>query len=87
MENKYLQEKYTQCCQLVTEQNLGEAFLVLRELIAECRNNDLTIQLETHNETYRNILAYSFGEVEDPEKKTIFYHCLKHRNVFRLLLP
>jgi tetratricopeptide (TPR) repeat protein len=82
MEYNLLQEKYTKCCQLVTNQRLGEAFALLQELTNESHNNDLTILLENHRETYQNILRYSFGEVEDPEKKAVYYRLL--RNVLDL---
>jgi tetratricopeptide (TPR) repeat protein len=78
MEYKTLQDKYTKCCQLVTDQRLGDAFTLLQELIAESHNNDLNIQLEKHRETYQNILHYSFGEIEDPEKKTVYYRLLRN---------
>jgi tetratricopeptide (TPR) repeat protein len=77
MEYKLLQEKYSRCCQLVTGKQLREAFIVLQELAEESRNGDLLMQVEKHRETYRNILSYSFGNVEDPEKKTVYYRLLR----------
>jgi len=77
MDYKILREKYNKCCQLVTEQRLQEAFLVLEELVATSHNDDLTVQLEKCRETYSNILKYSFGEVEDPEKKTVYFRLLR----------
>lgn len=77
MEYKLLQEKYNQCCQLVTGQRLREAFAVLEELIRESHSGDLAVQLEHHRETFSNILRYSFGEVEDPEKKVVYHRLLR----------
>jgi hypothetical protein len=77
MDYKLLLEKYDRCCQLVIGKQLSEAFLVLTELVKESRNGELTVQLEKHQETYSNILRYSFGEVTDPEKKTVYYHLLQ----------
>jgi tetratricopeptide (TPR) repeat protein len=77
MDFKLLREKYNQCCQLVTEQRLQEAFVVLDGLVAESHNGDLFVQLEHYRETYSNLLRYSFGEVEDPEKKIVYHRLLR----------
>src|ERR1035437_6566001 len=77
MNYKILQGKYIRCCQLVIDKQLYEAFIVLKELVMESRKGDLLVQLENYQETYQNILKYSFGEVEDPQKKTVYYHLLR----------
>jgi tetratricopeptide (TPR) repeat protein len=77
MDYKVLQEKYTRCCHLVITKQLHEVFIVLKELVTQSKNGDLSVQFEHCQDTYRNILKYSFGEVEDPEKKTIYYHLLR----------
>jgi tetratricopeptide (TPR) repeat protein len=77
MEYKLLLEKHNRCCQLVTGKQLREAFLVLTELVKESKNGDLQVKLEEYQETYSNILKYSFGEITDPEKKKIYYHLLR----------
>jgi tetratricopeptide (TPR) repeat protein len=74
---KHLLEKYIKCCQLVTTQRLQESFVVLEELVGECHNEDFSVQLSNYRETYSNILKYSFGEVEDPEKKMIYFRLLR----------
>jgi tetratricopeptide (TPR) repeat protein len=77
MNYKILQEKYNRCCQLVIEKQLYEAFNILKELVIESRKGDLLVQLEHDQETYQNILKYSFGEIADPDKKTIYYRLLR----------
>jgi tetratricopeptide (TPR) repeat protein len=77
MEQSLLIEKYRRVCHLVTSQRLREAFIVLQELAETSRQGDFLNQLENHRETYRNILRYSFGEVEDPEKKTVYFRLLR----------
>lgn len=77
MEYKLLQEKYTKCCQLVTDNRLHEAFGLLQEMIALSPAGELNDQLEEYKVTYTNILRYSFGEVEDPEKKTVYLRLLR----------
>ncbi|HEX2934709.1 MAG TPA: hypothetical protein VHO72_05095, partial [Bacteroidales bacterium] len=77
MEYKILQEKYTKCCQLVTGNRLHEAFAVLQEMLALSPNGALNDKLEDDRITYTNILRYSFGEVEDPEKKTVYRRLLR----------
>ncbi|MFN8206057.1 MAG: tetratricopeptide repeat protein [Bacteroidales bacterium] len=77
MEYALLNEKYKHACQLVTSQRLREAFIILQDLAETSRQGDFLNQLENHRETYRNILRYSFGEVEDPEKKTVYFRLLK----------
>ena len=54
----------------------------MQELAEESHNIDYLNQLENHRETYRNILKYSFGEVEDPQKKEVYFRLL--RSVLRL---
>jgi tetratricopeptide (TPR) repeat protein len=77
MEYKLLQEKYTKCCQLVTNNRLHEAFAVLHEMLAFSPNGELNDELEDDKTTYTNILRYSFGEVEDPEKTTVYLRLLR----------
>jgi tetratricopeptide (TPR) repeat protein len=77
MEHNLLLEKYRHVCQLVTNQRLREAFIVLQDLAETSRQGDFLNQLENHRETYRNILRYSFGEIEDPEKKTVYFRLLR----------
>lgn len=82
MDYKVFSEKYIHCCRLITEKRLREAFILLQELAEESHNIDYLNQLENHRETYRNILKYSFGEVEDPQKKEVYFRLL--RSVLRL---
>jgi tetratricopeptide (TPR) repeat protein len=77
MDYKLLNEKYSACCHLVTNKQLYEAFSVLSDLVKESKNGDLSDKLENYRETYSNILGYSFGEVEDPEKKTVYFKLLR----------
>jgi tetratricopeptide (TPR) repeat protein len=77
MEYKLLHEKYIKCCQLVTGNRLREAFIILQELLEHCPNGELEGKLLEHRETYNNILQYSFGEVEDPEKKAVYFRLLR----------
>lgn len=77
MENKLLLKKHALCCQLVIEKKIHEAFTALQELIDLAHNSDLQTRLDNDRQTYTNILRYSFGEVEDPEKKTVYYHLLR----------
>jgi len=77
MDYTLIDKKYYHCCRLITEKRLREAFVVLQELADESHNSDLLAQLENHRETYRNILKYSFGEVEDPRKTEVYYRLLR----------
>lgn len=77
MENKLLLKKHALCCQLVIEKKIHEAFAALQELVDMAHNSDLQTRLDDNRLTYTNILRYSFGEVEDPEKKTVYYHLLR----------
>jgi tetratricopeptide (TPR) repeat protein len=77
MENKLLLEKHTFCCQLVIEKKIHEAFTALQGLIDLAHNSDLQIRLDNNHQTYTNILRYSFGKIEDPEKKSVYYHLLR----------
>lgn len=77
MDYKILQEKYVLCCQLVTSQRLVESFALLEELVKASQKGDMIIQLENFKETYNNILKYSFGKIEDPGKKAVYFHLLR----------
>ncbi len=77
MENKLLLQKHALCCQLVIEKKIHEAFTALQELTDLAHNSDLQTRLDDNRQTYTNILRYSFGEVEDPEKKAVYYHLLR----------
>ena len=77
MENKLLLQKHALCCQLVIEKKIHEAFTDLQELTDLAHNSDLQTRLDDNRQTYTNILRYSFGEVEDPEKKAVYYHLLR----------
>lgn len=77
MENILLLKKHALCCQLVIDKKIHEAFAALQELMEQIHNSDLQTRLENNRLTYTNILRYSFGEVEDPEKKTVYYHLLR----------
>lgn len=82
MDYTILTEKYNRCCRLITEKRLREAFILLQELAEASHISDYLNQLENHRETYRNILKYSFGEVEDPAKKEVYFRLL--RSVMKL---
>jgi tetratricopeptide (TPR) repeat protein len=77
MENKLLLKKHAHCCQLVIEKKIHEAFAALQELTEQAHNSDLQTRLDDNHQTYTNILRYSFGEVEDPEKKAVYYKLLR----------
>jgi tetratricopeptide (TPR) repeat protein len=77
MENKILLKKHALCCQLVIEKKIHEAFAALQEFVDLAHNSDLQTRLDDNRQTYTNILRYSFGEVEDPEKKSVYYHLLR----------
>lgn len=77
MDYKLLREKYTKCCQLVTHNQLREAFILLQELLEYCPKGELGDKLQEHQETYNNILRYAFGAVEDPEKTAVYFRLLR----------
>jgi len=46
-------------------------------LVTQSKKGDLLIQFEHYQDTYQNILKYSFGAIKDPKKKEVYYHLLR----------
>jgi tetratricopeptide (TPR) repeat protein len=78
MDFNLIQKKYKNCCHLVIEKQLCLVFSNLQELIAETHGTDYKSQLDEYRNIYTNMLKYSFGEFEDPEKKHIYFKLLQN---------
>lgn len=79
---KQLLELHQKIGNSVSENRLKEAFNALAQLSARCRNIDLRNQVDTHFNTYTNVLKYSFGYTNDPERPKILQHL--RRNIVEL---
>ncbi|HYX07101.1 MAG TPA: hypothetical protein VE912_10255, partial [Bacteroidales bacterium] len=77
MTYKQINTQYNKVCELIYHRQLKEAFDELSKLVSLSGNGDHRIELENHEETYRNILKYSFEQVEDPQKEVIYKKLLK----------
>jgi tetratricopeptide (TPR) repeat protein len=56
---------------------LKDAMDSLALLVNQCLNRDLKNQLDSHFDTYRNMLKYSFELTDDPEKEKVYTRLLK----------
>jgi len=63
--------KHQQVVQFVEENRIKEAMDSLGSLAAYCVNRELSLQLDTHRDTYRSMLTYSFELGDDPEKEQV----------------
>ncbi len=77
MTYKELIETYKSIYQLVGKRQISEAFSLLSRLADFCKNVDYRNRLNANQETYRNILKYSFEQGDDPEKKKVFERLVK----------
>lgn len=72
MTREQVERKFTDCCRLVSEHRLNEAFLLLTEMVDEAHLAGLSLQLEELQITYRNLLSYTFRGVRDPQRSRIY---------------
>lgn len=79
---KQLLQLHQLVCSSVSENHLKEAFDALAQLSGRCRNIDLRNQVDTHFNTYTNVLKYSFDYSHDPERPKILQHL--RRNLMEL---
>lgn len=77
MTYKELSEKQGRIVELVDQKRIMEAFRILDNLTEQCRNVDLRTRLTNNEETYRNILKYSFEQGNDPEKEKVYGRLVK----------
>jgi tetratricopeptide (TPR) repeat protein len=72
-----LKTKYTQVFDFINRSRIREAMDTLRDLCNHGRNLDLRMQLDGHNETYFNLLKYSFELSDDPQKELVYNRLIK----------
>jgi len=72
MNNMTIHEKYNEISKLISKKKIKDALDILRELIEQSNKIDFRVQFEKLNDTYQNILKYTFSGVEDPQRKTIY---------------
>lgn len=74
--------QYQAVCGLIAGRKVNEAIDHLKPLADECHNLELSTQLESQVEIYRNLLTYSFARYDDPEKEKVYFRLL--RSLFEL---
>lgn len=80
MELKSIIEKQNEIISLILRNNLGLAFKALSELAYTSRQGEYISEMDNLNQTYKNLLKYSFGKVKDPERDKILSN-LKRRMI------
>ncbi|MBE0652391.1 MAG: hypothetical protein IH594_01255, partial [Bacteroidales bacterium] len=77
MNYKELKEKYGHIKDFIRQKRITEAIRMLEKLAGICRNSDYRNRLGNSEETYRNILKYSFEKGDDPEKEKVYGRMVK----------
>jgi len=72
-----LNSKYHQVFDYIDKSRIREAMDTLRYLCNQGRDLDLRVQLDNHNETYQNLLRYSFELSDDPQKERVYNRLVK----------
>lgn len=72
MTNNEIKKKQEQVVNLVIDGKLATALPLLTELVYISHQGDYLITLENLESTYKNILKYSFGQAQDPQRETIY---------------
>ena len=68
---------YREVCRLIHSRKVTDAIMSLRKLIAETNREFLNQRLDMLEDTYRNILRYSFAETRDPERENVYHYLLR----------
>ncbi len=77
MKHAELKEFHNRVKEFVINRQIKDAFDVLSGLAEQCRDKDLSQQLNAQTDIYRNILKYSFEMGDDPEKEKVYAHLQK----------
>jgi len=77
MNYKELNNKYQQVFDYLSKSRIKDALDILGILCNHCRNRDLRAQLESHADTYLNMLKYAFELSDDPQKEKVHDRLIK----------
>lgn len=72
MELRIAEKKQKKVIEATINNKILDAFKEISEIVYATRNGELITKLENIEQTYRNILKYSFGYAKDPERDKIF---------------
>jgi tetratricopeptide (TPR) repeat protein len=72
-----LKQVYRKVVDQIGKKHIKDALDTIKELSGKCRNTDLKTQLDSHAETYVNILKYSFELGDDPEKEKVYFRLIR----------
>lgn len=72
MELTQVKDKQKKIIEDIISGNLSSAFKLLPEISYLCRKGEFIAEQEELENTYRNILKYSFGNVKDPDREKIY---------------
>lgn len=77
MTYKEILDKHDTVVSLIVQRRIAEAFKMLDKLTDSIRNADFRTRLTNNEDTYRNILKYSFEQGDDPEKEKVYVRLVK----------
>jgi len=72
MSNTEIKNKYDTICKHVVLGEIATALPLLSELVYNSRQGDYIVSLENLENTYKNILRYSFGVAKDPQRGRVY---------------
>lgn len=72
MTYKELSTRYRKVFEYISRSRIQDALDALGYLCNHCRSRDYRLQLDTHSETYLNMLKYAFEMSDDPQKDKVY---------------
>lgn len=72
-----LKAKYIQIFDYIHKSRVKDAMDVLSQLCDSSRNRDFRLHLESHSETYLNMLKYAFELNDDPQKEMVYNRLIR----------
>ncbi|HEX2395701.1 MAG TPA: tetratricopeptide repeat protein, partial [Bacteroidales bacterium] len=72
MTYKELNTRYQRVFEYISKSRIKDALDELGSLCNDCSNRDYSTQLDTHSETYLNMLKYAFELSDDPQKEKVY---------------
>jgi len=69
---KELNTRYQRVFEFISKSRMKDAIDALGYLCSHCRNRDYRLQLDSHSDTYLNMLKYAFELNDDPQKEKVY---------------
>ncbi len=77
MKKSEITAKYDKASEMIHRNRVSDAFVQLRQLVADARKEYLNTELDALEENYRQLLRHSFSGVQDPEREKVYRYLLR----------